>query len=412
MSFFDLKGTGELHCDKTKRIVEVDLVIQAVNGRTRIHYSLVDINEPFDLHDFSFTAHNPSLKNVKIESAAGTLSADHLANVHLNYLSSFNENEPLLITQLANMPGKRHTLTLEAGYLTLSSSNLAFDFEPSSERITGFQLMFIGSAQNIKAFRTSIVIGNQIVKIQSYGNTHPSLAGIIVVDAKGKISIEHQEILSLTLELYLRQKVSFLAELSTNKALLNIVDHSTVSFSALNTNASYSLIHIKAFIAKHPESRTYLRFLTEMAGNSGTIDDRLLNGFVALEALFEGKKLQEDKISRRLSISRVTAKFIIELRNTFFHDGRSIKDTLDFLLEQKLKHPQAPIIPLLQALIQREDASWIVYSSFADLMYTHFATLVGLDPETIRQWSEVDLRDDSWFQKLEVQKGQRPFSEP
>lgn len=65
MSFFDLKGTGELHCDKTKRIVEVDLVIQAVNGRTRIHYSLVDINEPFDLHDFSFTAHNPSLKNVK-----------------------------------------------------------------------------------------------------------------------------------------------------------------------------------------------------------------------------------------------------------------------------------------------------------------------------------------------------------
>lgn len=141
-----------------------------------------------------------------------------------------------------------------------------------------------------------------------------------------------------------------------------------------------------------------------MAGNSGTIDDRLLNGFVALEALFDGRKLQKDKISRRLNISTITAESIVEIRNTFFHDGRSIKDALNFLLEQKLKHPKAAIIPLLQALIQREDASWIVYSSFTDLMYTHFATLVGLDPETIRRWSEVDLRDDSWFQKLEVQQ--------
>ncbi|WP_417437459.1 hypothetical protein [Idiomarina abyssalis] len=411
MSFFDLKGTGDLHCDKTRRIVEVDLAIQAVNGRTRIHCSPSNSDRPYELEVLAFSAQSPELRNVKIESAAGTLSADHLANVHLNYRSSFNENEPLLITQLASMPGKRHTLTLEAGYLTLSNSNLAFDFEPS-EPITGFQLMFIGSAQNIKSFRTSLVIGNQIVKIQSYGNSHPSLAGIIVVDAKEQISSEHQEALSLALELYLRQKVSFLAELSATNALLNLVDHSTVSFSALTTNASYSLIHIKAFIEKNPKYRTYLRFLTEMAGNSGTIDDRLLNGFVALEALFDGRKLQKDKISRRLNISTITAESIVEIRNTFFHDGRSIKDALNFLLEQKLKHPKAAIIPLLQALIQREDASWIVYSSFADLMYTHFATLVGLDPETIRRWSEVDLRDDSWFQKLEVQKRKKPLTEP
>ena len=403
MSFFDLKGTGELHCDNTERVVPVELVIQAVNGRTRIHCSSVDPDEPFELEMLAFSAHSPALKNVKIESAAGVLSAKHLTNVHLNYLSSFNENGPLLITQLAHKPGKRHTLTLEAGYLTLSRSSLAFDFEPS-EPLTGYQLMFVGAAQNMKAFRTSLALDNQKVKIQSYGNSHPSLAGIIVVDAKDKISSEHQETLRLTLELYLRQKVSFLAELSATNALLNLVDHSTVSFSALNTNVGYSLIHIKAFIEKYPKYRTYLRFLIEMAGNSGTIDDRLLNGFVALEALFEGKKLQDDKISRRLGISRVTAKLIVELRNTFFHDGRSIKEALNFLLEQKSQYPKAAIIPLLQAIVRREDASWIVYSSFADLMYTHFATLVGLDPETIRRWSEIDLRDDSWFQKLEVQK--------
>ena len=401
MSFFDLKGIGELHCDNTERVAPVELVIQAVNGRTRIHCSLVDPDEPLELEKLALSAHSPALKNVKIESAAGVLSAKHLTNVHLNYLSSSNENGPLLITQLAHKPEKRHTLTLEAGYLTLSSSSLAFDFEPS-EPVTGYQLMFIGAAQNIKAFRTSLALGNQLIKIQSYGNTHPSLAGIIVVDAKEQISSEHKETLSLVLELYLRQKVCLLAELSATNALLNLVDHSTVSFSALNTNAGYSLIHIKSFIEKNPKSRTYLRFLNEMAGNSGTIDDRLLNGFVALEALFEGKKLQDDKISRRLGISRVTAKLIVELRNTFFHDGRSIKDTLDFLLEQKLNHPQAPIIPLLQALVQREDASWIVYSSFADLMYTHFAELVGLDTETIRRWSEIDLRDDNWVQKLEA----------
>ena len=403
MSFFDLKGTGELHCDNTERVVPVELVIQAVNGRTRIHCSSVDPDEPLELEKLAFSARSPALKNVKIESAAGVLSAKHLTNVHLNYLSSSNENGPLLITQLAHKPEKRHTLTLEAGYLTLSSSSLAFDFEPS-EPVTGYQLMFIGAAQNIKAFRTSLALGNQLIKIQSYGNTHPSLAGIIVVDAKEQISSEHKETLSLVLELYLRQKVCLLAELSATNALLNLVDHSTVSFSALNTNAGYSLIHIKSFIEKNPKYRTYLRFLTEMAGNSGTIDDRLLNGFVALEALFDGRKLQKDKISRRLNISTITAESIVEIRNTFFHDGRSIKDALNFLLEQKLKHPKAAIIPLLQALIQREDASWIVYSSFTDLMYTHFATLVGLDPETIRRWSEVDLRDDSWFQKLEVQQ--------
>lgn len=411
MSFFNLKGTGELHCDKTKRIVDVDLVIQAVNGRTRIHCSPSNPAHPYELEMLACSAQSPELRNVKIESAAGTLSADHLANVHLNYLSSFNENEPLLITQLTNMPGKRHTLTLEAGYISLSNSNLAFDFEPS-EPITGFQLMFIGSAQNIKTFRTNLVIGNQIVKIQSYGNTHPSLAGIIVVDAKEQISSEHQDTLSLALELYLRQKVSLLAELNATNVVLNLVDHSTVSFSALNTNAGNSLIRIKAFIEKNPRFRTYLRFLTEMAGNSGTIDDRLLNGFVALEALFYGKELQKDKISRSFGISITTADFIKEIRNKFFHDGRSIEDALSFLLEQKLTHPQAPIIPLLQALVQREDASWIVYSSFADLMYTHFATLVGLDPETIRRWSEIDLRDDDWFQKLEAQKRQRPLSGP
>lgn len=401
MSFFDLCGTGELHCDNTERVVQVELIIQAVNGQTRIHCSPVDSDKPFALEELAFSAQSPALKNVKVESSAGTLSANDLGNVHLNYLSSFNENGPLLITQLAHKPGKRHTLTLEAGYLTLSRSILTFDFEPS-EPLTGYQFMFIGAAKNIKAFRTSLALGNQLIRIQSYGNTHPSLAGIIVVDAKDKISSEHQETLRLTLELYLRQKVSFLAELCENKAHLNLVDHSTVSFSALNTNASSSLIHIKAFIEKNPQSRTYLRFLTEMAGNSGTIDDRLLNGFVALETLFEGKKLQDDKISRRLGISRITAKFIVELRNTFFHDGRSIKDTLDFLLEQKLNHPQAPIIPLLQALVQREDASWIVYSSFADLMYTHFAELVGLDTDTIRRWSYIDLRTENWFQKLEA----------
>lgn len=401
MSFFDLKGTGELHCDNTERVVPVELVIQAVNGRTRIHCSSVDPDEPLELEKLAFSARSPALKNVKIESAAGVLSAKHLTNVHLNYLYSSNENGPLLITQLAHKPEKRHTLTLEAGYLTLSSSSLAFDFEPS-EPVTGYQLMFIGAAQNIKAFRTSLALGNQLIKIQSYGNTHPSLAGIIVVDAKEQISSEHKETLSLVLELYLRQKVCLLAELSATNALLNLVDHSTVSFSALNTNAGYSLINIKSFVEKNPKYRTYLRFLTEMAGNSGTIDDRLLNGFVALEALFEGKELQKDKISRSFGISITTADFIKEIRNKFFHDGRSIEDALSFLLEQKLNHPQAPIIPLLQALVQREDASWIVYSSFADLMYTHFAELVGLDTETIRRWSEIDLRDDNWVQKLEA----------
>src|SRR5690554_4198379 len=169
MSFFDLCGTGELHCDNTERVVQVELIIQAVNGQTRIHCSPVDSDKPFALEELAFSAQSPALKNVKVESSAGTLSANDLGNVHLNYLSSFNENGPLLITQLAHKPGKRHTLTLEAGYLTLSRSILTFDFEPS-EPLTGYQFMFIGAAKNIKAFRTSLALGNQLIRIQSYGN--------------------------------------------------------------------------------------------------------------------------------------------------------------------------------------------------------------------------------------------------
>ncbi|MCK7459779.1 hypothetical protein [Idiomarina aminovorans] len=247
------------------------------------------------------------MKNVKIESAAGTLSAQHLANVHLNYQSSFNDDGPLLITQLARQPGKQHTLTFETSYLNLSESSLTFDFTPS-EPIQNYQLMFIGAAQSNQRFQTSLSLDNQNIKVHSYGQSHPSLAGIIVVDSAMPISLEHQEALRLTIELYLRQKVSFVAELSANKATINLIDHSTVSYSALNSNASHSLINIKAFVQKNPESRTYLRFLIEMVGNSGTIDDRLLNGFVALEALLDDRTLQKDKVSKVLGVSQTTAE--------------------------------------------------------------------------------------------------------
>ncbi|KFZ30648.1 hypothetical protein IDSA_08940 [Pseudidiomarina salinarum] len=403
MSFFDLTGTGELHCDNTGRVVEVQLAIQAVNGRTRIHCSPISSDKPFELEMLSIGADSLALKNIKIESAAGILSAKHLANVNLNYLSSYNENEPLLITQLAHKPGKRHTLTLEAGYLTFPSSNLAFDFE-QSDPMNGCQLMFIGAAQSIKAFKTSLALGSQIVKIQSYGQTHPSLAGIIVVNAKDEIFSKDEETLRLALALYLRQKISFLAKLSEKRAVLNLIDHSTVSYGALNRNPSSSLIQIKAFIEAKPESRTYLRFLIELAGNSGVIDDRLLNGFIALEALFPNRTLQADKLSKRLKVSQATADFFVQIRHKIFHYGVGIRGALDILQEEKQQHSQCKITPMLQALSHRQDASWIIYSSFTDLMYTHFAELVGIDAATIKRWSDVNLRSDDWFRKLERPK--------
>lgn len=130
----------------------------------------------------------------------------------------------------------------------------------------------------------------------------------------------------------------------------------------------------------------------------------MLNGFIALEALFDGRTLQKDKVSKRLSVSIVTAELIIEIRNKLYHNGLSIKAALDFLLEEKLTHPKSKITPLLQALVHKENASWITYSSFADLMYTHFAESVGIESAGIKRWSDVNHRSDNWFQKVERRK--------
>lgn len=403
MSVFNLTGTGELHCKKTGSIARVKLKVSPVNGRTRIHCSPLHQDESFSLAKLAMSHSEIALKNVYISSAAGELSAEHLSDVYINYLTSFDEQSPQLITQLTKAPENEHTLNLEAAYLELPRSILQVDLN-KKESIEGCQLMFIGAAQSIKGFKTRIILGNQPVKIKSFGNTHPSLAGIIVAEFKNKLNDENETALRISLELYLRQKLSFIAEIDHAKVTINLVDHSTVSYSPLNNSPQYSFQKIKDFVIKHSSFRTYFRFLVELVGNSGVIDNRLLNGFVALEALFDGKKLHKQKVSKELKVSVDTADLIVELRNKMFHYGESIAETVQIISNEKLAHKKSPLLPILDRLKEHPNVSFILYSGFTDLMFAHFTELVGLELGAIKRWCPVDLRDHDWYKKLDIDK--------
>lgn len=400
MSVFNLTGTGELHCKKTGSVVKVELGISPVNGRTRIHCSSLEESESFLLEKMAFSGREVALKNVTIRSAAGELSAEHLSDVYINYLTSFDEQSPQLITQLTKAPDNEHTLNLEAAYLELPRSILQVELD-TKESIEGCQLMFIGAAQSIKGFKTRIILGNQPVKIKSFGSAHPTLAGIIVAEFKNKLNDENETALRISLELYLRQKLSFLAEIDHNKVTINLVDHSTVSYSPLNNSPQYSFQKIKDFVIKHSSFRTYFRFLVESVGNSGVIDDRLLNGFVALEALFDGKKLHKEKVSKKLKVSVDTADLIVELRNKMFHYGEGIAETVQIILREKLAHKESPLPRILDQLKDHPKVSFILYSGFTDLMFAHFSELVGIEPLAIKRWCPVDLRQHDWYKNLE-----------
>lgn len=400
MSVFNLTGTGELYCKKTGSVVKVELKISSVNGRTRIHCYPRQESESFPLAKMVFRGNEVALKNVIIGSAAGELKADYLADVYINYKSSSFEGKPQLITQLTKAPESEHTLSYEAVYLWLTSSNLRFEII-SKQTLSSRQIMFIGAAQSINDFGAEITLGNQTIKIRSYGNTHPTLAGLIVAEFEKELSDHDNTALRLSLELFLRQKLGFLADIQGNKVTLNLIDHSTVSYSSISGNEQYSFQKIKEFVYQNPSYRTYFRFLVELVGNSGVIDDRLLNGFVALEALFDDKKLRKEKVSEKLKVSLDTADLIKELRNKMFHYGESIAETVQIISREKEAHTQATLNSILNELKDNTEVSWILYSGFTDLMFAHFAELVGLDPRIIKRQSRVDLRDNDWYKNLE-----------
>ncbi|ACV25742.1 hypothetical protein [Kangiella koreensis] len=401
MSVFNLTGKGELHCKKSGSVAKVKLKISPVNGRTRLHCSPLQPNDSFSLAKLAFSHSEIALKNVYFSSAAGVLSADHLSDVYINYLTSVDEQPPQLITQLTKPPDNEHTLNLEAAYLELPRSILQVELEVK-QSIEGYQLMFIGAAQSLKAFKTKIILGNQSIKIKSFGNCHPTLAGIIVAEFNSKLNGDNETALRISLELYLRQKLSFLAEIGHNKVNINLIDHSTVSYSPLNNSPQHSFQKIKNFVIKNPSYRTYFRFLVELAGNSGVIDDRLQNGFVALEALFDGNKLRKEKVSEKLKVSIGTAELIVELRNKMFHYGESIAETVQIVSREKQVHTKSPLRPIIDELKDNTDLSWVLYSGFTDLMFMYFAELVGLGVGSVKRWCPVNLRDDDWYKKLKV----------
>lgn len=126
----------------------------------------------------------------------------------------------------------------------------------------------------------------------------------------------------------------------------------------------------------------------------------MLNGFVALEALFPGEALRKEKIAKKLGISKNTAELLKDLRDTLFHSGVSIKDAIDLLIETKDKYADTRTLHILKALARQPNCSWVIYSAFTDLMFVHFATIVGMNPDTVKRQSNTDLLDDRWFQKL------------
>ncbi|MBV35277.1 MAG: hypothetical protein CMP47_07445 [Rickettsiales bacterium] len=399
MSAFDLQGTGELYCQDSGITAAVQLNIKPVNGRTKIHCISIENNQSLNFERLAFSGNVLALKNVRISSAAGLLTSDLIPEVYMNYMASSNEEEPQLVTQLTKGPENVHTLNFASSYLELSSSALQFKLD-TKESATNCQVMFIGAAQNIKGFRISTVLADQIIKIQSYSNTHPTLAGLIVAEFDDKLDYKNQTNLRLSLELFLRQKLSFLAEIEHKKAEINLVDHSTGSYSPINSMPNYSFKQIKEYVQKNPDYHAYFRFLIELVGNSGVVDDRLLNGFVALEALFKGTKLHKDRISQELKISLETAELIKKLRDKMFHHGASIKDAINIIYEEKQKHSKAKLNPILKLLVKHSNISSFIYTSFTDLMFSHFADLVGLNSNEIKRWSEIDLRQNGWHEHL------------
>ena len=176
---FSLSGTGQLHCKKTGKILDVELKIQPVNGRTRIHCIPIQTEDPYAFQTLAFNSELLSLQNVCLRSAAGNLTADILTEVHLSYRMSSTDESPLLVTQLTHPPDKQHSLNFEAGYLITKSTGLHFQLD-TRQSVKGYQLMFVGTPQNMKSFNTELVLNNRRIRISSYGSTHPSLAGIIV----------------------------------------------------------------------------------------------------------------------------------------------------------------------------------------------------------------------------------------
>lgn len=226
------------------------------------------------------------------------------------------------------------------------------------------------------------------------------MGGIIVAQSGTKLSIETVNNLRVTLELFLRQKLAFAAEINGACVTINLIDHSTVSYGALSYNPEYCLQLISKFVIDSPKLNTYFRFMVEMAGHRGFIDDRLTSGFIALEVLFPDDSLHKNKVSRALGISETTAELIVELRNRMFHHGESISEAIESIHAKKRVHGRSPLNPVLNQLVGQRNVSFVLYSAFADLMFTYFAESIGLENESLNSKSAIDLRDDDWFNNI------------